>query len=307
MTLSPRSNIGLKVDGEEEAIALGGINAHTNGTEFYGGSSNLAFLGKLFSRARKRARCSYNKQGPDSHCFENRETRPEHLSNHRLSIVNLMYNTDPIQLESGQMTPGDSDRGTCINESQDPKNRAIPRYRVPQSGVLHDENNRCLNDPLSLTGASSAANGNRLGSHMQPTRIQEQVEKIFIQTYFTNKHYIHPFLCEDAFRKQCAKYMWLHTDLPKKTSSRTRFLALYYSVIAVGAINARIDDASQLSMLYKHAEYLNQSKSFEKRSTLEWANHYFHLAKKALGDIFETSSLETCQALFLMVRFHKSL
>lgn len=34
---------------------LSGVNVHTNGTEFYGNSSNLAFLGNLYARARNHA------------------------------------------------------------------------------------------------------------------------------------------------------------------------------------------------------------------------------------------------------------
>lgn len=34
---------------------LSGINLHTNGTEFYGNSSNLAFFGNLYARARNQA------------------------------------------------------------------------------------------------------------------------------------------------------------------------------------------------------------------------------------------------------------
>ncbi|CAK44477.1 uncharacterized protein An02g11510 [Aspergillus niger] len=34
---------------------LSGVNLHTNGTEFYGNSSNLAFLGNLYARARNQA------------------------------------------------------------------------------------------------------------------------------------------------------------------------------------------------------------------------------------------------------------
>lgn len=294
-----------QVDGEGEAIALGGVNSHTNGTEFYGGSSNLAFLGKLFSRARKRARFSYNKQGSEAPDFENRQTSSLHLSNHRLSIVNLMYNTDPLELRSGQLTPKDSERATETNGFQQPKERFMTKFRGSQSGVLHSENNQSPNDCSSFIGTSTM-DENRLNSDIHSMNIQQQVEKIFIQTYFANKQYIHPFLCEDAFRRHCAKYIWSDNGSRKSMGSKSRFLALYYAVVAVGAINARMDDTSQLSMFYKHAEFLGRNKAFTERSTLEWANHYFQLAKKALGDIFETSSLETCQALFLMVIYRNS-
>ncbi|KAF7557578.1 hypothetical protein G7Z17_g602 [Cylindrodendrum hubeiense] len=36
------------------------------------------------------------------------------------------------------------------------------------------------------------------------------------------------------------------------------------------------------------------------QTTLEWANWYFDLAHQALGNTFEISTLETCQALFLL-------
>jgi hypothetical protein len=90
---------------------LSGINLHTNGTEFYGNSSNLAFLGNLYARAQNQAGSRYQ------NLFDHGTSQPTPVSpvnqrdqplspetsqdlnsrksgNSRLSIVNLLYNAD---------------------------------------------------------------------------------------------------------------------------------------------------------------------------------------------------------------------
>ena len=49
--LGPVSEVGDAASRD----GLSGVNLHTNGTEFYGNSSNLAFLGNLYARARNQS------------------------------------------------------------------------------------------------------------------------------------------------------------------------------------------------------------------------------------------------------------
>lgn len=72
-------------------------------------------------------------------------------------------------------------------------------------------------------------------------------------------------------------------------------------MVALGAINAGIDDTSPLATYYRNWGNHGVNDLPKKHATLEWANRYFNLAKQALGDVFEGASLETCQTLFLMV------
>jgi hypothetical protein len=85
---------------------LSGVNLHTKGTEFYGNSSNLAFLGNLYTRAKNQAQIravELQARESDTPVSAN---RPQPLSpatgtgagplssKAQLSIVNLLYNAD---------------------------------------------------------------------------------------------------------------------------------------------------------------------------------------------------------------------
>ena len=80
---------------------LSGVNLHTKGTEFYGNSSNLAFLGNLFARAQNQSEgrdpvgnqdvvAKTTVSRPQASSPENRSTSGKS----QLSIVNLLYNAD---------------------------------------------------------------------------------------------------------------------------------------------------------------------------------------------------------------------
>jgi hypothetical protein len=90
---------------------LSGVNLHTNGTEFYGNSSNLAFLGNLYARARNQSgsgdqdRFDHGTSQPNQILPVNQRDQPlspetsQDLNSRKsgksqLSIVNLLYNAD---------------------------------------------------------------------------------------------------------------------------------------------------------------------------------------------------------------------
>ena len=100
---------------------LSGINLHTNGTEFYGNSSNLAFLGNLYARARNQAenRTNTSENGvyPPSasasqpttsepyQTLDNKDAEKATSDKAQLSIVNLLYNPNyPSHSLSSQST-----------------------------------------------------------------------------------------------------------------------------------------------------------------------------------------------------------
>jgi len=292
-----------------EVTGLGGVNAHTSGTEFYGGSSNLAFLDRLFTRARNRAR-AYSSYGPgpviqahdDTGRLQGAHSDSRHLHDDELSIVNLMYSADyPASGPPGTSSSDGSGRG--------PQDQSPETDRTLKMPLLRGESTPDATDTSAnnSTGAVAARLPSRHGS-IGPG--PPEIEKIFVDTYFTNKHYIHPLLGESVFRARCAKEIWggdVETRSKRpKGRHRSRFLALCYAVVALGAINAGIDDTSPLMSYYRHVRRDRPAEGVRFRSTLEWANLYFDLAKQALGDVFEISSLETCQALFLMVRSAQS-
>lgn len=114
---------------------LSGVNLHTNSTEFYGNSSNLAFLGNLYAGARNQADDRAHEQdsvlspsttnspaeyrpgvrgnpvGPSPEGTESRSIRPESDRTHP-SIVNLLYNPDYSRPLSRSQGETQNDRGT---------------------------------------------------------------------------------------------------------------------------------------------------------------------------------------------------
>ncbi|KAH6896738.1 fungal-specific transcription factor domain-containing protein [Thelonectria olida] len=250
---------------EGEITWLGGVNAHTQGTEFYGGSSNLAFLNTLFARARTRVRSCSREPGAPAHEEDSvvDENSPGHLQNSQLSIVNLMYNADSATIRS----PPSSSASKAQDNTTLPPSPSTARSEPPSLGVTE----------------TRSSNKHNL-----------DVEKYFIDSYFSNKHHIHPFLDENHFRDRCMQLSSPHIDLtPSKRSST--FRSLYYAVVAVGAINAPMNEGPNLN-------HSNQS-WHTKQAPLHYANWYFDLAHRALGNTFEISTLETCQALFLLTVF----
>ena len=257
----------LTKDTEGEMSGLGGLNAHTQGTEFYGGSSNLAFLSTLFARARIRARSSSGEQEASARGGESVHgdtDSPGHLSNSRLSIVDLMYNADYPPASNSSASPAAGSQVRDIRQS--PCSYATPGYELPN---------------LETSGGRPYSND------------KKEIENYFVDSYFANKHHIHPFLDECRFRSQCSQ-IWA-PDSPLSPQKRTTFHSLYYSVVAVGAINAPLEESSVLIGGHQ------STPANRTRNTLEWANWYFDLAQRALGNIFQISTLETCQALFLLV------
>ncbi|KAK5129288.1 hypothetical protein LTR08_003618 [Meristemomyces frigidus] len=274
------------------------MNSHTSGTEFYGGSSSLAFLARLFAKARCRAEGTHSGEPNDTlGTISSDATRPrdaglelQHLSD-RTSIVDLMYSTDylspaehrpvvSIATDAATMTTGQSRRAPSsvgsTHPSAVPSNIAITS--PPESAAL---SSKPLEEPSALE--------------------IKHIENIFIDAYFTSKHYIHPVLTESAFRARYTKFIWPTGSRPLPQGRGLQFLALYYAVVAQGAINSGMGENSALAVYYRRAAWSDQTWLAPKRSTLEWASIYFDMAKRYLGDVLEKSSLQMCQALFIMV------
>lgn len=276
---------------------LDGVNTHTSGTEFYGGSSNLAFLASLFVKARKRATTSIlvapaessGNTGSDMGQLQGVNVEPQHLNDTALSIVDLMYSTD-------YNSPSEERRSTTATTAA-----AAKPVSSPTRPFLYQE--RCtpgVVDDLNVT--SSSPNASTAVAVPEPTDdISRGVERIFIDAYFSGKHYIHPILTESAFLARCKTIVWNNPLRSPSRGRQSQFLALYYAVVATAAINSGASEDSALEKYYSEAGLNNRTKSPKKRSILDWSSIYFGLAKKSLGDYLEKSSLEICQALFLMV------
>lgn len=131
-----------------------------------------------------------------------------------------------------------------------------------------------------------------------------EIEKIFIGSYFTNKHYIHPMLSKGAFMRRCEREAWPIARRAALFRSTTKFAGLYFAVVALGAINASPNETALLDHFYQQSTDPERTEPAPHFSALDFAKFYFGIAKVALGDLFESSSLETAQALLLLVWLH---
>ena len=110
------------------------------------------------------------------------------------------------------------------------------------------------------------------------------IEAAFLNVFFETLHYMHPIIDKKTFLQRCGQSSEMTGPLG----------AVYYSCLALSAITTSENDA-------KLGTY----------TPIQWANLYVNCAKKgfpssfvlmsALGDFFSVTTLETVQALFLLV------
>ncbi|KAF9892859.1 hypothetical protein FE257_000448 [Aspergillus nanangensis] len=293
--LSANSTINFRAQNDEETrIAsrdgLSGVNIHTNGTEFYGNSSNLAFLGNLYARARSQAEnrvptvpdnglalVPHESSGlvPHSSPSErNAVQSPQSASdgskptNKQLSIVNLLYNPT----YAGHSPPH------LGGQSENGKQRTGPHSDDPGHLSRGFPNN---NDAMvSLVRGLS-------------DEVELEIEKIFIGSYFSNKHYIHPMLCKSSFMQRCEQEAFVPSKRKNFYRGSSKFSGVYFAVVATGAINASPNETALLDHYCSLSSDLEKKGFTTKPSALDFADFYFAVAKQALGDLFESSSLET--------------
>ncbi|KAJ5780668.1 transcriptional regulator family: Fungal Specific TF [Penicillium paradoxum] len=291
---APTSEIGDAASRD----GLSGVNLHTNGTEFYGNSSNLAFLGNLYMRAQNQAESRDHNQPDEAsqpnkaspHSFNQRsqllssdtshEKHDSRSSKSQLSIVNLLYNVE----YTGHPTP-QSHNGAKDATQMSPGVTGGPNKVSPNS------NGQDTNLEVCFPRLTETA--------------QLEIEKIFIGSYFANKHYIHPLLCKGSFMQRCESEAW---PSPKRSilfRGATKFAGLYFAVVALGAINASPNETSLLEHFCQQSVDEQQPKVRKGSAftALDFAKFFFGLAKGTLGNLFESSCLESAQTLFLMSVF----
>lgn len=132
--------------------------------------------------------------------------------------------------------------------------------------------------------------------------IEVGLQKECVRLYFQSLHCIHPFLDQSSFLQKCHVEVW-DARLGDNRRRRHGFLALFYVVLALGAITA--GDASSL-VWSQYVDFMNQ---VDPRGTTQPSSYvpiriarmYFDRAQSYLGNVFEVSSIEIAEALFLMV------
>ena len=140
---------------------------------------------------------------------------------------------------------------------------------------------------------------------------EAEIARECVQLYFQNLHCIHPILDRDVFLVRCEREVWNdpshnNGDTVVKTQAQNRFRALFSAVLAIGAITAgetsMLTWTSTVRFLDQHEGCDNSGTSTTTYPPIRVARLFFGKCKQYLGDIFESSSFETAQTLFLMVR-----
>jgi len=142
---------------------------------------------------------------------------------------------------------------------------------------------------------------------MSPDR---SLELICIRVYFTTLHLIHPVLDEKSFMHRCQSDMWNGFPAAEADVNRS-FRAIYYVVLALGAIVSTTEAFGTLlhrapgpaNTIPSSTDNQEATPQRPTGSPRELAKIFFEHAKKSLGDVFEVSSLESVQALFLLSVF----
>lgn len=161
--------------------------------------------------------------------------------------------------------------------------------------------------PLCTTGCV------RSGDRRYQTAPDVELEKDCIRAYFSNLHLVYCFLDQKSFYERCKKEIWEPRILGVNqfaNAKPSRFPSVYCAVLAIGALTAG-DDTSAVQDEDRVEAFLDaqisqpmrrSGQAGVARPSFELAHFFYACSKAVVGDMFESSSLETSQALLLMVR-----
>lgn len=261
----------------ESQDGFGEVNRHTQGTEYYGPTGIYSFLLRLRSRARSQSlRDSPHGRSKGSGPGRSRSLRD-------LSIVNFLHTSD--YHATGAAAANNQAHGQTAhrNSWQAPSPSQEPHLSA---------GNKTAQDTRSHLPSPSSSHEASVGPSNSQAPVQTTIERECLRLYFQNLHLIHPVLDEPLFLERCENEVFNPRFQPSHD-----FLALFYAVLAVGAVTAGQD-----TLLMRNAPAVA---SIETPSflPLKFAKLFFEKAKAHLGDIFEACSLERAQTLFLLSVF----
>jgi len=200
-----------------------------------------------------------------------------------LSIVNFLHTSDyhaTQNLLQNNQAGGHASQSITLQASSPSRDQPIsPRINL-------------LQDPRSHLPSPSSSHEASIGSTTSRLSFSTSIERECLRLYFQNLHLIHPILEESTFLERCENEIF-----SQRSESSNDFLALFNSVLAVGAVTAGQDSSLMQST---PAIASMETPSFV---PLKFAKLFFERSKKYLGDIFEACSLERAQTLFLLAVF----
>ncbi|KAK6003286.1 hypothetical protein QM012_001131 [Aureobasidium pullulans] len=250
---------------------LGDVNQRTQGTEFYGTSSNYVLLNQLFSHVRQHSLAT---RTADS---DRPITSPDQNGRSpagRMSLVNLLAHEDDLLPPSREKSP----LHAITSATRSTTSRALP------SG-LH---------PSNRTSSSVSPASNMCVS-------ERRLEKALIRSYMHNLHYLHPMIESGSFISKYEEHFAQSNNTQERSPQFRHFFALYNIVVAVGALVAGSELSDELDYEIKMVLHSRKdSQELLKAPLQRLSRHYFRKSRSLLGDVFEACSLESAQTLFLM-------
>jgi hypothetical protein len=254
---------------------VGDVNQRTQGTEFYGTSSNYVLLNQLFSHARQ-----HSVPGPTStpgRLIQSATTLGQsgHSPAGRMSLVNLLANEDDLLAPSRDKSPVQA----SSSASQPSALRTIPNG-------LHSSD-------CASSGASPA---------LKLRVAERRLERVLIRSYMHNLHHLHPMIDTDTLNRMCDEHLAQSNNRHDKHSHPRHFYALYSIVIAVGALVAGSDVTDEFDHEIRAVLQGKKHSQDPGKAPLQGLSRlYFRKSRSLLGDVFEACSLESAQTLLLMV------
>lgn len=116
---------------------------------------------------------------------------------------------------------------------------------------------------------------------LQTERFYFKLSRMFLEGHFQNIHFVHPILDKTRFMNRCED-LWFGS-----ASQQTRsFVALYYSVMSLGALVRTWDDGETI----------------DGRGRLEWSRRLFDLASIALAPTRLYTDLDTILTCFFLAK-----
>ncbi|KAK5168690.1 uncharacterized protein LTR77_005999 [Saxophila tyrrhenica] len=153
-----------------------------------------------------------------------------------------------------------------------PSDKATPQQNPSLVSALH---NSAFSRKLFSTPNEAVADQR---SSWREGRFYFAQAHLFIDTYFSGLHYIHPIIDKDSFMSR-ANDIWFEGS----ASTTTSFLALYFSLMSLGALMMTWQD----EVLDGHTRF-------------QWSRRLFGEALSCLNQLQFSNDLDTVHSLYLM-------
>lgn len=307
---------------------VGDINQRTQGTEFYGTSSNFVLLHQLFAFAREHNPSWYVSSNsnetaphlfpastsgnddfitPDGNNFTagDQGVRPglTALPQDRVSIINLLSNEEMLLPPSQPKTPPPVRQTEPYNFHQVPN--GVPRSAQGENPT--EDSPTASNEEIVDVVTPSRTSTTR--SHQQAFTVSSarasktRLEQAYVQVFMHNLHHLHPMLDPVAFGEKCERHVWAANATDDGKKGLRHFFALYNIVVAIGALIAGGEVFTELERdVQLCTAHLADAAHFERVNSSQAVSRiYFQRSKDLLGDTSAVCSLQSAQTLLLMV------